>query len=247
MRKMKSRKEEQQLNLAHLLNRAGCPVQMDTGFHAPPTGLVIEQVPEVGLNTVFDLANGGTGFVLDVLIKNERHDPVWLEGFQIESPWGHVVTSLVAAPKKWDARYPYYCFPDDSGPAFDGTIVVNRFFTTRRRLNRNDEICGLLMALNTDSIPDEVEHNARALVTFSVFDRRGTRFSKNFRLAVDRTERMIPERKGQLHIEPRHRESPLGSPDYVAAPENKQPKRINNNDALRWFIETMEGLNKKPM
>jgi hypothetical protein len=114
-------------------------------------------------------------------------------------------------------------------------------------LNRNDEICGLLMALNTDSIPDEVEHNARALVTFSVFDRRGTRFSKNFRLAVDRTERMIPERKGQLHIEPRHRESPLGSPDYVAAPENKQPKRINNNDALRWFIETMEGLNKKPM
>jgi hypothetical protein len=156
-----------------------------------------------------------------------------------------IPASLVAAPKKSDARYPYYCFPDDSGPAFDGEIVVNRFFTTRRRLNRNDEICGLLMALSTESIPDEVEHNARVPVMFSVFDRRGTRFSKNFRLAVDRTERMIQERKGQLHIEPRDMKRPLGVPD--CAPENKQSKRINDNDALRWFIETMEGLNKKPL
>jgi hypothetical protein len=140
-------KEEQQLNLAHLLNRAGCPVQTDTGFQAPPTGLLIEQVPEVGLNTVFDLANGGTGFVLDILIKNERHDAIWLDGFQIEGPWGHVTKSLIAAPRKSDGRYPYYCFPNDSGPAFEGAIVVNRFFTTRRRLDGKDEICGLLIGI----------------------------------------------------------------------------------------------------
>ena len=107
---MKNRKEEQQSDLANLLSRAGCPVQTDTGFHAPPTGLLIEQVPEVGLNTVFDLANGGTGFLLDILIHNERHDPIWLDGFQIEDPWGHVTKSLIAAPRKSDARYPYYCF-----------------------------------------------------------------------------------------------------------------------------------------
>ena len=94
---MKNRKEEQQSELAHLLNRAGCPVQTDTGFHAPPTGLLIEQVPEVGLNTVFDLANGGTGFVLDILVKSKRHDPFWLDGFQIEDPWGHVTTSRRSA------------------------------------------------------------------------------------------------------------------------------------------------------
>jgi hypothetical protein len=220
-------KEEQQLNLAHLLNRSGCPVQTDTGFQAPPTGLLIEQVPEVGLNTVFDLANGGTGFLLDILVKSKRPDAIWLDGFQIEDPWGHVTKSLIAAPRKSDARYPYYCFPDDSGPAFDAGIVVNRFFTTRRRLNGNDEICGLLMALDSESIPVEVEHNARVPVMFSVFDRRGTRFSKTFKLAVDRTERMIQERKGQLHIEPRDRKRPLGVPGYVTAGENKQSKRIN--------------------
>jgi hypothetical protein len=104
---------------------------------------------------------------------------------------------------------------------------VNRFFTTRRRLNGKDEICGLLMALDSESIPVEVEHNARVPVMFSVFDRRGTRFSKTFKLAVDRTERMIQERKGQLHIEPRDRKRPLGVPGYVTAGENKQSKRIN--------------------
>jgi hypothetical protein len=244
---MKNRKEEQQSDLAHLLNRAGCPVQTDTGFHAPPTGLLIEQVPEVGLNTVLDLANGGTGFVLDILVKSKRHDPFWLDGFQIEDPWGHVTTSLVVAPRKSGGRYPYYCFPDDFGPAFDGAVVVNRFFTTRRRLNRNDEICGLLMALNSESIPEEVEHNARVPVMFSVFNRRRTRFSKTFWLAVDRTQRMIQERKGQLHLEPRGRKRRLGVPDCVPAPKDRQPRDVNNNDALQWFIETMEGLNKKSL
>jgi hypothetical protein len=244
---MKNRKEEQQSDLAHLLNRAGCPVQTDTGFHAPPTGLLIEQVPEVGLNTVLDLANGGTGFVLDILVKSKRHDPFWLDGFQIEDPWGHVTTSLVVAPRKSGGRYPYYCFPDDSGPAFEGAVVVNSFFTTRRRLNRNDEICGLLMALNSESIPDEVAQNTRVPVMFSVFDRRGTRFSKTFRLAVDRTERMIQQRKRQVHIEPGSRKLMHGTPDCVAAPENSQAKRVNDKDARRWFIETMEVLNKKPL
>jgi hypothetical protein len=244
---MKNRKKEQQSDLAHLLNRCGCPVQTDTGFQAPPTGLLIEQVPEVGLNTVFDLANGGTGFLLDILVKSKRPDAIWLDGFQIEDPWGHVTKSLIAAPRKSDARYPYYCFPDDSGPAFDGEIVVNRFFTTRRRLNGNDEICGLLMALDSESIPEEVAHNTRVPVMFSVFDRRGTRFSKTFQLAVGRTERMIQERKKQAYIASRDRKLQLGVPDCVAAPRNQPSKRIDSNDARRWFIETVEGLNKKPL
>jgi hypothetical protein len=206
---MKRPKEQLQDNLAHLLIQGGCPVQIDTGFRVPPSGLLIEQVPEVGLNMIFDLANGGTGFLLDIHIKNERHDPVWLDGFQIEDAWGRVTKSLVAAPSKSDMKYPYYSYPD-STLAFDGEIVVNRFFTTRRRLIRKDEICGLLMALSTDSIPNEVEQNARVVVTFSVFDRRGTPFSKNFLLAVDRTERMIQERKKQAQIAARDRKPPRG-------------------------------------
>jgi hypothetical protein len=173
--------------------------------------LLIEQIPEGGLNTVFDLANGGTGFLLDILVKSQQHDPFWLDGFQIEDPWGHVTKSLVAAPSKSDVKYPHYSYPD-STLAFDGEIVVNRFFTTRRRLNWNDEICGLLMALSTQSIPDEVEHNARVPVMFLVFDRRGTPFSKNFRLAVDRTERMSQGRKKQAHIERGGWKLPAGSP-----------------------------------
>ena len=196
---MKSRKQEQQASLADLLNRCGCPVQTHTGYDPPPTGLLIEQVPEVGLNLVMDLANGGTGFLLDIWIKRELADPFWLDGCQIEVPWGHTTTSLVSAPKKSDPKYPYYCFPD-STLAFDGDIVVNRFFSTLRRLNQNDEIDGLLMALNTKAIPDEIEHNARVTATFSVFERSGTRFSKDFRLAVDRTERMIQERKKQARM-----------------------------------------------
>jgi hypothetical protein len=38
-----------------------------------------------------------------------------------------------------------------------------------------------------------------------------------------------------------------GTPDCVAAPENSQAKRVNDKDARRWFIETMEVLNKKPL
>jgi hypothetical protein len=103
------------------------------------------------------------------------------------------------------------------------------------------------MALDSESIPVEVEHNARVPVMFSVFDRRGTRFSKTFQLAVDRTERMIQERKKQAYIASRDRKLQLGVPDCVAAPRNQPSKRIDTNDARRWFIETVEGLNKKPL
>jgi hypothetical protein len=39
----------------------------------------------------------------------------------------------------------------------------------------------------------------------------------------------------------------VGVSACVTKPENKQSNRINDNDALRSFIETMEELNKKSL
>jgi hypothetical protein len=73
---------EEKSRLALYLSQNGCPVQLKS---CPP-GLIVEQVPTVGMNMAFDLKSGETGYLLDALITSRQGRSARIKGMQIKTP-----------------------------------------------------------------------------------------------------------------------------------------------------------------
>lgn len=194
---MESLTPEELSALYRCLIEGGCPVQQQHGYKITPTGLVVEQVPEMFVNTIFDLADGGTGYLLELLIRNELDRSTYIHGFQIETPWGRARIALLPDSSKSVPRYYDYTFPGGT-LGFDRSLVINSIFSGHGRLNPGDEIEGLLLGVDEEPLPDEYPDNGRVVVKLSIFDERGNRFTSKFRLCVDRSALRARERKKEI-------------------------------------------------
>ena len=79
---------EQWAGLVRRLNDGGCPVLPDHGYKVSPVGLVIEKIPCMSFSSIFDLQQGGTGFAIELTLRNEAPRPINIVGYQIRTPWG---------------------------------------------------------------------------------------------------------------------------------------------------------------
>ena len=171
---------EQWAGLVRRLNDGGCPVLPDHGYKVSPVGLAIEKIPCTSFSSIFDLQQGGTGFAIELTLRNEAPRPINIVGYQIRTPWGIPMLSLLPAPKRSSARYPHYCFPEP-GPYYEGDWVINRYFARRKsQLQPGEQIEGVLVASSEEMIPLDIPHLARIVVTLYVFDRAGTHIPHNF-------------------------------------------------------------------
>ena len=184
---------EEKSRLALYLSENGCPVLVGSS----PPGLVVEQVRAVGVNMVFDLMNGGTGYMLDAVIRSQLKHPAHIKGVQIKTPWGGSGISVLPGDPRYRARGGFYLFPD-TGLGFPGSEVLNRLLFGRCRLNAGEEVEGLIMATDAQSIPDGIADNGRVVVELSIFDGPGNRFSSQFRLCVDRSAVRARQRAEQI-------------------------------------------------
>ena len=173
---------EEKSRLALYLNQNGCPVQLESS----PVTLVVEQVPTDGMNMVFDLNDGGSGYMLDVFISSRLKRPTRIKGIQIKTPWGGSRMSLLQGNPQYRAQGGFYLFPG-TGLGFPGSEVLNRLLSGKCRLNAGEEVEGLIMAIDAQGIPDDVSDNDRIVVELSIFDGPGDRFLSQFRLCVDRS------------------------------------------------------------
>jgi hypothetical protein len=134
----------------------------------------------MNFNRIFDLKRGGTGYAIEVLVRNDSNRPIDIVGCQIKTPWGTPRLSLLPPPR--------YSFPKP-GPSYEDHIVINRHFARRKsRLQPGDEIEGMLVASSEDWIPLEISHFTWTEATLRVFDTRRNTFSGQFRLLVDRRD-----------------------------------------------------------
>jgi hypothetical protein len=186
---MKHTQEQWDALIRHL-NDGGCPVLHDHGYEIAPTGLSIAKMPGTNFNRIFSLAQGGTGYEIELMLRNNAKRPIDVQGFQIRAPWGLPKVSLLPAPMKSSARYPHYCFPEP-GPYYEREFVLNRLFARRKsRLNPGEELEGVLVASSEEMIPVDVPHMARIIATLVIFDSRGNGFSAQVRLLVIRSEHL---------------------------------------------------------
>jgi hypothetical protein len=188
---------EQWHGLARRLNDGGCPVLPDHTYKVCPVGLAIEKIPGMSFNSIFDLKRGGAGYAIELALRNEASRPIDIVGYQIHTPWGIPMLSLLPAPRKSSNRYPHYCFPEP-GPYYEGDFCINRYFARRKsRLQPGDSIEGVLVASSEESIPLEISHPARIILTLKIFDTRQNEFSAQFRMVVDRRELIAREKRNQ--------------------------------------------------
>ena len=184
---------EEKSKLALYLNENGCPVQLESN----PPGLVVEQVPTVGMNMVFDLMGGRTGYLLNALITSRLKRPAHVKRIQLKTPWGVSRIALLQGDLRCRAWGGFYLFPG-TGLGFPESEVLNRLLSGRYRLNAGEEVEGLIMAIDAERIPDDVCDNGRIVVELSIFDGPGNQFSAQFKLCVDRSAVRARQRAEQI-------------------------------------------------
>jgi hypothetical protein len=179
--------------LFHLLNQGGCPVQPNHGYKVSPFGLAVEKIPGYSHSEICELWGGGTGYAIELGLRNDSERPIDIVGFQIETPWGVPKLSLVPPWQKSTGKYPPYLFSD--GHYYDGEYVLNYLFARKKsRLQPREEIEGMLLAEDKEPIPAEYPDHARIIVTLRIFDSRRNRFEAQFRLVADRSALRVRER-----------------------------------------------------
>jgi hypothetical protein len=175
------------------LNQGGCPVLNDHTYKIPPVGLAIEIIPGMSQNEIFDLADGGTGCAIELVLRNDANRPIDIRGFQLKTSWGIPNVSLV--PKTSSSIYPAYSFPGSSR-YYDEDFVINHVFARQKtRLNPSQEVEGVIVLSSKEPMPAELQNHDRILVALCVFDTRGNAFSEEFRLLVNRSELIARERR----------------------------------------------------
>ncbi len=235
---------EQEDALVRQLKDGGCPVLRDNGYKIRPVGLAIEGIPGPTFNQIFPLTHGGTGYHIEVVLRNETNHPIKVQGFEIKTPWGIPRISLLPAPKKSSDKYPNYCFPEP-GPYYDGEYVLNPYFAQHRQLMPGEQIEGSVVASSEDRIPAEIAHLAHVFVTLTIYDSRQNEFSGQFGLRAYRPEvvaREYAELRAQAEVEQ------LSDPavrSLVASPVPEVPREAVLDEITRELLECMAAIKSK--
>ncbi|MGB9243193.1 MAG: hypothetical protein WCC03_07575 [Candidatus Acidiferrales bacterium] len=188
---------EEKARMALYLNENGCPVQLESNHRVISQGLVIKQVPLPLVNKVFDLESGAADYLLDAHLISNLTRPICIEGVQIKPPWEGSSISLLEDDPRERANGGFYRFPE-STLAFQGSEVLNGLLSGRCKLKPRDDPEGLIMAIDTQPIPDDVSDRERIDVKLTVFDGAGNGFSSDFRLCVDRSAIRARQRKEEM-------------------------------------------------
>jgi hypothetical protein len=216
---------EQWEAMVRRLNQGGCPVLSDHGYKIDPVGLAIEKIPGTSFSSIFDLKQGGTGYAIELTLRNGPARPIDIVGYQIKTPWGVPALSLLPAPKKSSERYPHYYFPEP-GPYYEGEWVINRYFARRKnRLQPCQGVEGVLVASSEEPIPCDIAHLARVILTLRIFDSRGNTFSAKFRVPVDRRARIAHEKMKRTMAS----SEPSGAPEVT--PEDTRSQHVETQVA----------------
>jgi len=176
-------------SLVQRLNQGGCPVLANHGYKVTPVGLAVEPIPGMNFSRIFDLNEGGSGYAIEVTLRNDASRAIDIVGFRIRTPWGIPKLTLLQAPN--------YAFPEPC-PSYDADFVINAYFQKcKSRLQPGKEIAGLLVASSEDEIAEEIQNFAPVFLALDVFDSRRNVFSGQFGVRVDRRERIARELRNQ--------------------------------------------------
>ncbi len=142
-------------------------------LRASSLGLSICQTGTVLENTIFDLKDGGTGYLVSIAINNNSAKTMRIDQYRLEQPWPESGFHWLEDPLKKMPRESIYSFPKYGPEGLERECVLNHRVGRHSRLLPGDCIEGLLCGVGQAYIPDEYHHRQRLSMRLSVFDGRG--------------------------------------------------------------------------
>lgn len=179
---------EAELGILKDLQHGGIALDGDVldGIRSASRALSVCQTGSMNENCIFELDNGGSGYMLDVAIQNRTNRVIWLQEFRLEMLWQEPhFTWLNESPRVSPWAYTY-AFPSPGPVGFDREVVLNHRVGMAGRLNPGGAFEGLLLGIGAAALPDEYLDRQRVRLTLEIFDRRGFRYSKRLDVAVSR-------------------------------------------------------------
>ena len=201
---------EEKARMALYLNENGCPVQLEPNHRVISEGLKIKQVLIPLVNKIFDLESGAAAYLLDAHLISNLTRPIRIEGVQIKPPWEGSAFPCWRTIHE-SAQTGGFTGSQARTLAFEGSEVLNGLLSGRCKSKPRDDPEGLIMAIDTQPIPDDVSDRERIDVKLTVFDGAGNGFSSDFRLCVDRSAIRARQRKEEMlaSSQPRRRRRAL--------------------------------------
>ena len=211
----------QKQELRSLFLKRGCPV--DAEKKSPLTKPVLITPLSVYETTMFDMACGGAGCVINVSIANQQNEPITICDFSL------AVTSGVPAVNWLEYSFEqlpppkFYRLPN--GLEYPWDLVLNHRTYKGGVLRRGQCVQGLLLGWAKEKVSDEFRHGDFIEAELTVIDQLRSEHRCQLSLWLDRTERgrSLPKSRG---------EGLFGSGSGKASPSFDDLKRLTQTNPL---------------
>ncbi len=164
---------------------AGCPVDpLDPRIENGQRDLAIRPLSSHE-TCIFDLSQGGTGYVLDIAITNLRSRPFTVCELSVELPWQDPQFYWLEDPHQSVPEAEEYFF--SRSQTFPRTMVLNHRVLNYGRIPGYGVITGLLLGRSFTPIPETCPHGTEVRAVMHLFDHADVDHALIFSLRVDRS------------------------------------------------------------
>jgi hypothetical protein len=218
------------------LAAVGCIVDLSVAEVSEENEVEIHQVGGVHESTLFDLPNGGAGYIFEVEIINQTSKAIYCSGIpELRMPWEDSLFSWLPDPRETPRRTSYYrikpngrreridavsesySFPGGAQLEYPRALVLNHRLANGV-LAPGRPLRGLLLA-SGNRMPSGLLHGQWLEPTFSITSSRHVEYTAKVQLWIDRLQaKAKPARKHHLRGEPVGPVGPVGSTVAVPGP-----------------------------
>lgn len=203
------------------LAEAGCPIDLSVAdMKDQHVDLEINQVGGVHDSMLFELPNGGSGYILDLEIINQTSKTIYGSGIpELRTTWEDSLFNWLPDPRETPGRISYYrtrrngrrervdavseCyfFPGGAQLEYRRAVVLNHRLE-HGVLAPGRPLRGLLLATGS-RMPSELLHGQRLELTFSITSSRHVEYTAKVQFWIDRMQaKTKPARTHNLRGEP---------------------------------------------
>jgi hypothetical protein len=201
MKTLQSLVTQEELRRLFELRARGIPLDEDLlqEMEEGCRGLELYQSPIILDTSVFDLPDGGAGFILGLWMHNGSNRVIRVQEYRLAIPWHPLEFHWLEKPWASRPRQDQYLFPSRQVAGFDPTVVLNHRLGRAGQLLAGDDLEGFLLGVQPESIPSEYKDRQRVQMQLSIFDQRAQPYELNMQFLVSRErQRQHNESKKRL-------------------------------------------------
>ncbi len=150
------------------------------------SSIIIEQLD--GVNKVFDMRCGGTGYIFHLAIPSNALRQVSTLDFRCKLPWGEPSISWLEDPHDFEPKLEFYKLPN--GEVYTRDECINHVILSPNPMRCCGFIKGLLLGYGTEPIPNQYQHGESVRADLDIF---GHGRPAELELLINRNERRVYE------------------------------------------------------